>query len=479
MSNRDPKKRKKPPAKNPYAFNRFVTEPVAFEPTDAYPLPPMATQSKDKNDDNDKEENEEEDDNESDDLNYEPDSDDVPTLFDGELLENFFKDVTGVSLTKEGYEIAVSRLKEMKLVSKALKGTASRSREQQYSQYYDISADGILYCTNIAELISTSYGQYDPSHWRLNIDKNIVSLKAFLVHNDNELPIVLIAYGRGLKETHEVISKFVELIDYESHKWLIVCDLKMIALLFGMQQGYVQHMCVYCTWQSRTKDKDLLWSTNFALRTVDNVKVGENSIIREPSISFAHIDKIIPPPLHIRIGIMYAFLTAILGPSKRQSPQMVTYLMAKFSKTEAKVKAGTFDGKQIKKLFSDNQFINFLEPNEKKAWKSFMTVSEDFLGNNRTDDYAAKVKQMISDFRAMGASLTVKLHLLHAHLDRFPSNCGQFSDEQAERGHQQLLPYENRFKGDRGVSFAGEVFHGLKRSISEHQRKAIHKRNHR
>ncbi|KAH9401977.1 hypothetical protein TYRP_016548, partial [Tyrophagus putrescentiae] len=153
-------------------------------------------QSKDKNDDNDKKENEEEDDNESDDLNYEPENDDVPTLFDGELLENFFKDVTGVSLTKEGYEIAVSRLKEMKLVSKALKGTAARSREQQYSH-------------------------------------------------------------------------------------------------------------------------------------------------------FAHIDKIIPPPLHIRIGIMYAFITAILGPSKRQCPAMVTYLMAKFSKTEAKVKAGTFDGKQF------------------------------------------------------------------------------------------------------------------------------------
>ncbi len=110
---------------------------------------------------------------------------------------------------------------------------------------------------------------------------------------------------------------------------------------------------------------------------------------------------------------------------------MVTYLMAKFSKTEAKVKAGTFDGKQIKKPFSDSQFTSFLESNEKKAWKSFMIVSEDFLGNNRTDDYAEKVKQMLSDFRAIGASLTVKLHLLHAHIDKFLSNCGQFSDEQA------------------------------------------------
>src|SRR5699024_11011478 len=104
-----------------------------------------------------------------------------------------------------------------------------------YSKYYKLSDSGIIYCKDITSLISDNLETYNANDWRLNIDKNVVSLKAFLVHNDNRLPIVLIAYGKGINETNETISEIVNLIKYEEHRWLICCDLKMVALLFGIQ----------------------------------------------------------------------------------------------------------------------------------------------------------------------------------------------------------------------------------------------------
>lgn len=45
----------------------------------------------------------------------------------------------------------------------------------------------------------------------------------------------------------------------------------------------------------------------------------------------------------------------------------------------------------------------------------------------------------------MGCRMSIKIHFLHGHLDFFPENLGQFSDEQGERFHQEISQMENRF----------------------------------
>lgn len=47
----------------------------------------------------------------------------------------------------------------------------------------------------------------------------------------------------------------------------------------------------------------------------------------------------------------------------------------------------------------------------------------------------------------MGCNMTVKTHFLESHLEFFPSNVGQLSDEQGERGHQDLKKMEKRYLG--------------------------------
>ena len=52
------------------------------------------------------------------------------------------------------------------------------------------------------------------------------------------------------------------------------------------------------------------------------------------------------------------------------------YLTEKFPRlSEAKIKEGGFMGPQIRRLFRDEMFINFLQGDEKKAWDAFRLVS--------------------------------------------------------------------------------------------------------
>ena len=43
--------------------------------------------------------------------------------------------------------------------------------------------------------------------------------------------------------------------------------------------------------------------------------------------------------------------------------------------------------------------------------------------------------------------MSIKLHNLHNHLEHFPENHGDVSDEQGERFHQDISEMESRYQG--------------------------------
>ena len=43
--------------------------------------------------------------------------------------------------------------------------------------------------------------------------------------------------------------------------------------------------------------------------------------------------------------------------------------------------------------------------------------------------------------------MSIKVHYLHSHLDNFPNNCDDYSDEQGERFHQDIKTMEERYQG--------------------------------
>lgn len=47
----------------------------------------------------------------------------------------------------------------------------------------------------------------------------------------------------------------------------------------------------------------------------------------------------------------------------------------------------------------------------------------------------------------MGVKMSLKIHFLYSHLDFFPENLGQVSDEHGERFHQDLKFFEQNYQG--------------------------------
>ena len=108
------------------------------------------------------------------------------------------------------------------------------------------------------------------------------------------------------------------------------------------------------------------------------------------------------------------------------------------------LKADIFDGPQIRKLMQDQTFTVRMTAAERAAWCSFVSVVPQFLGNTKASNYRNLVDVMLQNFQALSARMSIKLHYLFSHLDYFPENLGDVSEEQVERFHQEIRTIEKR-----------------------------------
>ena len=115
--------------------------------------------------------------------------------------------------------------------------------------------------------------------------------------------------------------------------------------------------------------------------------------------------------------------------------------------SQAKLKEGIFVGPQINKLLKDEDFDHTLSGTEKVAWNAFRDVAHNFLGNTKAPNYIELMKHMIDSYKNMGCNMSLKIHFLRSHLDFFPLNCGDVSDEHGERFHQDIAVMEKRYQG--------------------------------
>ena len=60
-----------------------------------------------------------------------------------------------------------------------------------------------------------------------------------------------------------------------------------------------------------------------------------------------------------------------------------------------------------------------------------------------------------------------KLHILHSHLDFFPPNLGDVSDEHGERFHQDISTMETRYQGKWSPSMLADYYWTLQRDKPE------------
>ena len=118
-----------------------------------------------------------------------------------------------------------------------------------------------------------------------------------------------------------------------------------------------------------------------------------------------------------------------------------------------KIKAGAFDGPQLRTLVCNEEFVNKMNDKERVAWLSFVEVTQNFLGNKKADNYHVLVTTMLLAYRDLGCKMSIKLHFL--------------SDEQGERFHQDLMTMENCYQGRWDRNMMADYCWSIKRDCPE------------
>ena len=77
------------------------------------------------------------------------------------------------------------------------------------------------------------------------------------------------------------------------------------------------------------------------------------------------------------------------------------------------------------------------------------------------DNYKDVVQSLLDSYEKMGCRMSLKLHVLHSHLEVFKSNMVAYSEEQGERFHQDVLQMEKRYQGQYNEQMLGDYVWGL------------------
>jgi hypothetical protein len=160
--------------------------------------------------------------------------------------------VRDLQLSKNQAELLGSRLQGWNLLATDTKVSLYRTRDVELRKFF-IKVESLCYCSDINGLFEALGYQHDPNEWRLFIDSSKLSLKAVLLHNGNLLPSLPIGHAVGLKESYETMQLLLKSVEYERYLWYICADLKVVALLTGLQLGYTKYCCFLCEWDSRNR----------------------------------------------------------------------------------------------------------------------------------------------------------------------------------------------------------------------------------
>lgn len=164
-------------------------------------------------------------------------------------------------------EVFISRMKESGFIDEG-KVTELRVCAKNFEDYctFDEKTEATV-CTNHEGLIKTHFDKnYHPSQWRLFLDGNKKALVVCLLHNGNKKTTIPLALSKKSKEEYARIAGLLKLLNYKQNNWLVVGDLKMVAILQGIQGGRPTFSCPYCLWNSLEEDIDKKYDSNFQKR---------------------------------------------------------------------------------------------------------------------------------------------------------------------------------------------------------------------
>jgi len=82
-----------------------------------------------------------------------------------------------------------------------------------------------------------------------------------------------------------------------------------------------------------------------------------------------------------------------------------------------------------------------------------VSVVNGFLGKHKAENREELVDWLVDAHQKMGCSMSLKVHVLRAYLDKIKDNMGDCSDEQGERFHQNVRSFEEHYNEQYGEVF--------------------------
>ncbi|GBM51270.1 hypothetical protein AVEN_267138-1 [Araneus ventricosus] len=116
------------------------------------------------------------------------------------------------------------------------------------------------------------------------------------------------------------------------------------------------------------------------------------------------------------------------------------------------MKKGVLVGSDIRKLCKDEVFECKMEINEKEAKRAFKKVVKKFLGNLKNSNFKFIVENILTKFKDLDCSMSLKMHFLNSHMDYFPENLVYVCEEQGERFPRDIKEMERRDTEANGTS---------------------------
>ena len=149
-------------------------------------------------------------------------------------------------------------------------------------------------------------------------------------------------------------------------------------------------------------------------------------------------EKVLLPPLHIKLGVFGQFLKAL---KLEEDTSIMKYLQKKFtSLSEAKTKESVFVGPQIRKLVVNDELSEMLTDVQLAAWNSFKEICSGFLGKHRAEKhrvqrYCNSIGRKLWKFGLYHVSKGTLSWLAHWFLSRKAFGCVWWTRWTVSSGH--------------------------------------------
>lgn len=81
------------------------------------------------------------------------------------------------------------------------------------------------------------------------------------------------------------------------------------------------------------------------------------------------------------------------------------------------------------------------------VWRSFVQMKNNFLGDTKASSHVTPVNRMVMIFHNFECLMSISMHFLFSHMEKFPENLGTVSDDQEDKFHQEMHQMEERYQG--------------------------------